>query len=233
MDLAGLRLDDYYPAAGSVDYSSKIDTLRGIEIEYSYGSYTTISTFNYENDDDIDSELYGRGLILISNANITAEEKSLIDLPFSASSYLDRGRLIIPILTGSPLTITEDLTPRNCTLDTTTGSITIGSTGVTDYNTTEFTAVWGGAEGTLTPTTFGLLADNWDRYTQMIQAMQKVTLYLKLTDNEINDIDFFTLIYLSFSVGFVQLNGYYLMQELKEYTGEETVQVELINVNIT
>jgi len=219
--------------ANSVDYSSKIDTLRGIEIEYSYGSYTTISTFNYENDDDIDSELYGRGLILISNANITAEEKSLIDLPFSASSYLDRGRLIIPILTGSPLTITEDLTPRNCTLDTTTGSITIGSTGVTDYNTTEFTAVWGGAEGTLTPTTFGLLADNWDRYTQMIQAMQKVTLYLKLTDNEINDIDFFTLIYLSFSVGFVQLNGYYLMQEVKEYTGSETVQVELINVNIT
>jgi hypothetical protein len=67
----------------------------------------------------------------------------------------------------------------------------------------------------------------------MLQAMQKVTAYFKLSDNEINDIDLFKLVYLSFSIGFVQLNGYYLMQEIKEYTGNETVQVELINVNIT
>ena len=67
----------------------------------------------------------------------------------------------------------------------------------------------------------------------MIQQMEKVTLRVKLTDNDFNNLDFFKLKYLNYSDSRVQLNGFYLLQELKEYKGGETTEVELINVNIS
>lgn len=226
--------------ASSVDYSSKIDTLRGIEIEYSYGSYAKTNTLKFKADDSLATPEFADSTITISNENLDLDY-DMIELDFAptASITIKSGALrlcSIPILNVSG-EITNVLEPRICYIERYTGtrpalSLTDGTTtnnNVT-YSTTKFLDPNNSENLSFVN---NLKSERFAQFELMIQAMQKVTLYLKLTDNEINDIDFFTLIYLSFSVGFVQLNGYYLMQELKEYTGSETVQVELINVNIT
>ena len=226
--------------ASSVDYSSKIDTLRGIEIEYSYGSYAKTNTLKFKADDSLTTPEFADSTITISNENLDVDY-DMIELDFAptVSITIKSGALrlcSIPILNVSG-EITNVLEPRICYIERYTGtrpalSLTDGTTtnnNVT-YSTTKFLDPNNSENLSFVN---NLKSERFAQFELMIQAMQKVTLYLKLTDNEINDIDFFTLIYLSFSVGFVQLNGYYLMQELKEYTGEETVQVELINVNIT
>lgn len=224
--------------ASAEDWTDKVDSLASIEIEYKYGSYAKANLFKFKEDSTLSNPTFADGQIDISNENLPISY-DMIELDFAPTSSVSiaDGALLIarlPILNVSGV-ITTALEPRICYANTLGTRPTINFTDGTStnnnvsYDPLKFTDV----------TLSNHLAFNNDLKTQrfaqfalMIQYMQKVTLRVKLTDNDFNSLDFFKLKYLNYSDSRVQLNGFFLLQELKEYQGGETTEVELINVNI-
>ena len=226
--------------ANAVDYSSKIDILQPIEVEYEFGNYGKINRLEFKEDDAITNSEFANDTITITNANLQ-EDYEMVTLDFGASNSDTAINSQITIakvpIFDSDGVISNELEARLIYVDLHDVSLPVGdytdgtsTTTDVDYSVAKFI-------DSANASNLGFLntikTDRFAQFELMLQSMQKVTASFKLTDNEINDIDFFTLIYLNVSVDFVYLSGYYLLQKVKEYAGDETVQIELINVNIT
>jgi len=233
-----LRFKDYsQDTANGQDWSNKVDTIAETEQDFSYGEWAQRNTFSYSNDSDI-TEGYGSGFFDIANGLLDPDPAEIVALDFSASNYNDFGKLVVPILAGSPLELAEELAPRICYLDVVATSTIIivegvSGTGTNDYNQSFFDLLaWQQFTGASIATDNGLLGSYWQEAIQALSSMQKVTAHLRLTAKDFEELDFFTPKYVYFSDGLTTFAGWYFLQLVDEYKGNGRAKVELINLNI-
>ena len=225
--------------ASAQDWSDKVDSIKNIDVEYSYGSYGEENAFKYKTDSTIVTDGFADGLIEVSNKHLP-DSYTAVDSAFAPtdSIIIKSGALLIctlPILDATPAIVTQ-LENRICYLKLYTG--TRPALAFTDGSSTNNNVTYSALkfvdpnESENLSFNSNLLTERFAQFALMLQAMQKVTLNINLSPLDFNNLDFFKLKYISISYGFVQLSGYFLLQEVKEYKGGGTVECELINVNI-
>jgi hypothetical protein len=228
--------------ANSIDLSNKIDISKEILIENKYGGWSNDNLFKYAEDDLLGNSNFANGAINISNA-LLESQSNWIELDFAPSKSIyitterDNTTLDLPVYdtSVSPVVLNQRLEPRigyikyfNSSpvpaLEITDGTSTQSNI---DFSTVNFIN-----NNEAINLNFPSLSFNYfDSLIKTVQAMQKLTVYLKLNAIDFNNIDFFVPYYLSFSYQNVQIRGYYYLQLIDEYKAGESAKCEFIRLN--
>ena len=219
----------------AIDFSDKVDISKEILIENSFGDWGGTNSFSFAENEDISNSTFYNGSFAVSNALIDSEY-DWIELDFSASEQIG--------ITADSVQV-SDIEVYESEVLAKEASIRIGF--VSYYNSSPL-PILNLTDGTSTNNNVdfavckffddeidlrysGLRNDYFDSLIKTIQAMQKLTVYLKLDAIDFNNIDFFVPYYLSFSYQNIQIRGYYLFQLVDEYKAGETAKCEFIRLN--
>jgi hypothetical protein len=76
----------------------------------------------------------------------------------------------------------------------------------------------------------GLLAFYHYSFGVMIGRMYKLTATFALSANDFAGLNFFAPVFISQRVGQTDINGWFILQEVKEWDGRKTVECELLKI---
>lgn len=215
----------------ALDWSDKVDYSEKPEIEFDSG-YAQINNCTYKEDDSVVKPSGTDSLLRIENDNLEAEN-DLFESPFAASEQVLRfgGYSIAQIkyftALGTADETTENVEPRYLikrmedfsvfTYTDGTNSFTASSVPVTHFIIPEqsFNA---GFENNLLDNSTDLIA--------MIQQFKSVKMLLRLTPADINQLDFFTPVWIQIKG---QAGCYFYISEIKQFkvTSKESTEVSL------
>lgn len=225
----------------SIDWSNILDLSEEHEIIFLSDKYGQVNYFKYKQDGD-EAIPYGtNSQININNGNLEPEI-DLVELDFSSSNMVHRLNNFgsgdnyipnIPIYKGGRWTSEKSPRLLNLILYSMSdmgGSITYtdGSTsfGFNDYmpmcyfidNRRTFNLGFG----------INILANYYNAITDLIQRYKKITLLIRLSASDINQLDFTKPIYLQ------QFESYFYLSAIKgfSYTESKSTLVELVKLNI-
>lgn len=217
------------------DWSRKVDVSKTPLIKFSDDGYAKVNYLKWKIESDIidsyefnsntwnatfgskEPEYYGSGKILIDNENLE-EEKTIITIPFFASirnevpfanddysldKYGQRMFLLLRYL-GDPIN-------PNCIFYDVSRDRTLAFNHFFANKTTLKSEFYSVLEGVL------------DKY-------KKITLYLKLNEKDIAELDFTIPIFLDVHEKDIKVNGNFYLNRIENYQQGETTKVELIRL---
>lgn len=219
----------------ALDWSDKVDYTEKPELKFN-SDYAQRNLCIYSEDDTVIKPVGTDSEILIDNQNLEAE-KELFESPFAASEQVERfnGVSIAQIkiftdLGGADEEIAE-VEPRYLVKRTEAFSVFTYTDGTdtevgTDVPVTHFIL-----EGQDFNAGFqNNLLDNSADLIALIQEFKQVTILLRLTAADINQLDFFIPVW-------IELNGqpgcYYYISKISQFkvTSKESTEVELVKLN--
>jgi hypothetical protein len=193
----------------AIDWSDKVDYSDEPDVSYIFDSYAQRNTYTYADDDAVVKPFGTDGIIQVNNANLEAEKKA-VELKFAATQSsvllmdIEVPNIALYTLQGGNVTITGKAKPRVLMLkrfDATdfpnTSNLRYTDGGNTDVSD-DFPLCWFisdiqqgslGFERNLLPTYYGGLQG-------IVSNVKIVKQLLRLTAVDINQLDFFTPIYL-------------------------------------
>ena len=196
-----------------------------------------VNNFTYLPDDNV-SEGLGDGTITISNANLPSDA-DIVSLPFAASATkTDTPFQNVAIIEKVAAGYTEqteliETEPRIVYTTQNASGITItdsgGSTGTTGYKEGRFIS---SEEVNNLGFDNSLLADYWEAITGVVQSYKKVTAYFKLNEIDIQSLNFFNPVFVNATNGRATINGYFYINNISNFTGEQSTEVELIKLDL-
>ncbi len=221
----------------AIDWSDKVDYTEKPELQFDSG-YARRNLCRYTDDDTVTKPIGTDSDILIDNDNLEAE-KDLFESPFAASEQVERfnGESIAQIKMFTNLGTADEemevVEPRYL---------------IVRFHTFSPPFEYKDASSTLTtaevPLTHFILPgqdfnvgfdDNLlDLYSQefiaLIQEFKSVTMMLRITAADINQLDFFTPVWIELNN---QPPAYYYISIIKQFkvTSKESTEVELVKLN--
>lgn len=211
------RNSDFQDTANAVDWSGKINLAQPPKKKTIFGSYGRVNKFLYDNDDPL-AELEGGATLSISNTKL-ADKYEVVKLPFSYSRTGTDG-VIIPILDDSS-NISNTVNPRCVHMQDSTATITVGSTSVSDYKLSRVFRL----------SFKSLLGDYYNSVNAILSRMEELTVSVKLTALDFEQLDLYKPYFIQYSDGFYQANGYYAIEKIDQYQGGGFVDVIFIALN--
>ncbi len=228
--------------SNSIDLSNKVDVSKEILIENGYGGWSNENLFKYKEDDQLEGSEFADGNIRVSNA-LLESQSDWIELDFSASKSIGLtadetvSTLDLPVYdtSVSPVELSTSLEPRigyvSYYRDSPVPTLNI-TDGANTENSVDFSIVsFINNEEDQNLNFNSLRGTYFDSLSKAIQAMKKLTVYLRLNAIDFNNINFFVPYYLSFSYNNIQIRGCFYLQKIDEYKAGETAKCEFIKLN--
>ena len=211
----------------AIDWSDRI-TQDGEDFDVQVGDYCQQNEAKYKHDDTVSPDTYGNGSFYINDQNLDLYQ-DVYDIPFAASFenlVLGGMRTLfinkIPAGSADWSTQTE---PRICLLNPTGGTLNYNTNGnIITVNDNiplcYFTSAAGGADLTMT----SIFKNHYPDLLAVLNDQRKLTCYLKLTEEDIQTLNFFIPIYIS------KYQCYFYLSKITDFTGLKPCKVELVRL---
>lgn len=217
----------------AIDWSSRV-TNADEDYDIQIGDYCQQNEAKFAQDDNISPTTFGNGVFIIQDQNLDLYQ-DIYDLPFAASidelvlgNY--RTTTIKKIadfntINDNGLAFTINTTPRVVLLN----KLNVPAnyrwdhtlTPVTDnVPFTYFTSATGNADLTMA----GIFANHYPDLISILNDQRKLTCYLRLTEMDIQTLDFFKPVYIQ------KYAAYFYISKITDFTGVKPCKVELIRL---
>jgi hypothetical protein len=223
--------------SAAIDWSNKVDFIEPPSIYYRLDEYAQVNKFLYKEDDNVIEEI-GRGEILIADS-VLDPEAEIIVLEFAASNNsryftFNQSLAICKVWSGdesSPVVFEKDVGVETRVVRAVTSSGNnvdfvdpSGTTSVSNVVVGQFDTElsWD-----------SLLTNYWGTIKAILEGkVKRLELFIRLSELDIQGLDFFKPIYLNTSdprTG-LAINGYFYIEEVKEYQAGKSTEVVLVKL---
>jgi hypothetical protein len=219
----------------AVDWSSRV-TNADDDIDVQIGDYCQQNEAKWKHDDTVSPDTYANGSFYIPDANLPLYQ-DIYDLPFAASfeqlvlgnfnttfinkipdiTATDQNGLIFNTQTQSRLVL---LNSQNATIKYRNADASSVVTATGNIPFTYFTATDGSPDLTLP----SIIKNHYTDLVNVLSDQRKLTTYLRLTEIDIQTLDFFKPIYIQ------KYAAYFYLSKITDFTGIKPVKVELIRL---
>jgi len=220
----------------SLDWSDLFDATMPFTIEYTIGDYAQTNIFQYKVDDSVnDGELLHSGNLYVNNETLPLS-KVAVQLPFAEtlmSTKLDG--LDVPYINKyNVVTDYFDLKtePRLLYLSRKNTSMKYYD-GTTDQTESfSIPCCYFMLDGNANNLGFSnnLIEENYSELQSVLINVKKVTGFLKLNATHISNLDFSIPIFLNVHAPKMQINGYFYLNKIGDFTSGKLSQTELIRL---
>jgi hypothetical protein len=212
------------------DWSNKV-TNDSEDIDVEIGNYCQQNEAKYSADDNVSPTTYGNGTMYITDENLDIYQ-DIYDIPFAASyESLVLGNLRTLQINKIPDRLLDTMSintvQRICLLNRVNTSINYQSYGTDPFQNitssvplTYFKALDGSTDLMMDT----IFKNNYKDLINVLNDQRKITCYLQLNEIDIQDLDFFTPVFIQ------KYSCYFYISKITDFTGLKPCRVELIKL---
>lgn len=214
------------------DWTDKLDETNEADITFQLGDYARSNKIMYKEDESVIKPFGADFILSIANENLPIEKK-LYESPFASSidksAFTTENVVYIDMYDTTTLYFTKKVEPRVCYLKKVNKSLSYTDGTTTTAITTDIPFTWfidmsnGYSMGFAT----NLMNRNSADIISVLQNQKVVKVELKLTINDLLNIDYYKPVYLN------QFNSYFFISSINQFsfTSSESTEVVLVKLN--